>query len=356
MGEIYLRLGKNRAAEKAFSEAYKQFKSSKRLLDLAETEIFLAEIELRKSNYQKGQQFLDDASKHEKRINSDLLRLKILKEKEKIFEKWGKQTEALSLFHKIIVLKDSINKKELESKIEELSTKYQTERINSENKKLKQQQEIERMKAKEMQILFFVSILIAALFVVILLLILQKRKRNILLQKQKLDIAKKEEALIKTKLQNAELKKKELLKENDFRSRQLTTYTLHMMQKNLILKEVLDEVKVMEGKGAGQIKKEFVNLKIQLINAVSSDTDWENFSLFFEKVNPNFFIRLKEKYPNISNKDEKLCALIRLNMDINEAASVLNVDSNSIRMARYRLRKKMGLNPQKDLYKTIHAV
>jgi len=212
------------------------------------------------------------------------------------------------------------------------------------------------MKAKEMQILFFVSILIAALFVVILLLILQKRKRNILLQKQKLDIAKKEEALIKTKLQNAELKKKELLKENDFRSRQLTTYTLHMMQKNLILKEVLDEVKVMEGKGAGQIKKEFVNLKIQLINAVSSDTDWENFSLFFEKVNPNFFIRLKEKYPNISNKDEKLCALIRLNMDINEAASVLNVDSNSIRMARYRLRKKMGLNPQEDLYKTIHAV
>ena len=115
-------------------------------------------------------------------------------------------------------------------------------------------------------------------------------------------------------------------------------------------------MKVMEGKDAGQIKKELVNLKIQLINAVSSDADWDNFSLFFEKVNPNFFIRLKEKYPNISNKDEKLCALIRLNMDINEAASVLNVDSNSIRMARYRLRKKMGLNPQEDLYKTIHAV
>jgi tetratricopeptide (TPR) repeat protein len=356
MGEIYLRLGKNRAAERELLAAYKQFKSSKRLMELAETEILLAEIELRKSNYRKGLQFLDNASKRDKRLNSDLLRLKILKEKEKLLEKGGEPTEALSVFHQIIALKDSINKKELESKIEELSTKYQTERINSENRKLKQQQEIEKMKAKEMQILFLVSILIAALFVVILLLILQKRKRNILLQEQKLDIIKKEEALIKSKLQNTELKKQELLKENDYRSRQLTTYTLHMMQKNLILKEVIDEVKVMEGKDPGQIKKELVNLKIQLINAVSSDSDWDNFSLFFEKVNPNFFIRLKEKYPNISNKDEKLCALIRLNMDINEAASVLNVDANSIRIARYRLRKKMGLDPDDDLYKIIHAV
>jgi DNA-binding response OmpR family regulator len=43
-------------------------------------------------------------------------------------------------------------------------------------------------------------------------------------------------------------------------------------------------------------------------------------------------------------------------MDINEAASVLNVDANSIRIARYRLRKKMGLDPDDDLYKIIHAV
>ncbi|RLD88174.1 MAG: hypothetical protein DRJ09_08875, partial [Bacteroidetes bacterium] len=150
--------------------------------------------------------------------------------------------------------------------------------------------------------------------------------------------------------------KQELSKENDFRSRQLTTYTLHLMQKNLILKDVLNEVKLMENKEPKQIKKELVNLKIQLINAVSSDSDWENFKLFFEKVNTNFFIRLKEKYPDISNKDEKLCALIWLNMDINEAASVLNVDYNTIRIARYRLRKKMGLNPQDDLYKIIQKV
>ncbi len=356
MGEIYLRLGKNSEAERELLTAYKQFKNSNRLMDLAETEIFLAEIELRKSNYRKGLQLLDSASKRENRLNSDLLRLKILKEKEKVLEKWGKPTEALGVFHRIIALKDSIDKKELESKIEELSTKYQTERINSENRKLKQQQEIERMKTKEMRFVFIVTVVLMILFTLILLLLLQKRKKNILIQKQKLYIAKKEEALIKAELKNTELKKEELTKENEFRSRQLATYTLHMMQKNLLLRDILKEVKNLENTEPEHIKKELVNLKIQLINAISTESDWENFRLFFEKVNPNFFVRLKEKYPNISKKDEKLCALIRLNMDINEAASVLNVDSNSIRIARYRLRKKMGLNPDDDLYEIIRKI
>ncbi len=356
LGEIYLQQGMNKKAEKEFFEAYKQFKNSKRIVDLIETEIFLAEIELRKSNFIKSKQFIDDAMLLENQINSDRIRLKIIMEKEKLMEQWGKQAEALILFHQIVTLKDKIDKKELESKIEDLSTKYQTERVNSENKKLKHQQEIERMKAKQIRIIFIVLIIITILVVIILLLMLQKRKHKILLQKQKLDIAKKEEALIKAELQNTELKKQELIKENNFRSRQLTTYTLHMMQKNLILHDILKEVKLIENKIPEPTKNELVNLKIQLINAISSDSDWDNFQLFFEKVNPRFFIRLKNKYPNITKKDEKLCALIRLNMNINEAASVLNVDYNTVRIARYRLRKKMNLASEDDLHEVIKGI
>ncbi len=353
LGEIYLKLNENDKAEQQLTEAYKQFEKSKRIRDIIETEVLLAEVEIRKSNYKKAEYYINEALSFEKNIHSDKIRLKILTEKEKLLEQSGKNKEALALFHEIRNLLEQIDKKELESKLEELSTKYQTERILSENKKLKQEREIQRMKAKEIRITFIVLVVVTILVVFILLLILQKRKKNILIQKQKLYIAKKEEALIKAELQNAELKKEELAKENNFRSRQLTTYTLHMMQKNIILQDVLKEIKVLENTSPEQIKKELVNLKIQLINAISTDTDWDNFKLFFEKVNPNFFTRLREKYPNISNKDEKLCSLIRLNMDINEAASVLNVDSNSVRVARYRLRKKMGLKPEDDLHEVI---
>ncbi|RLD87322.1 MAG: hypothetical protein DRJ09_10525, partial [Bacteroidetes bacterium] len=92
IGEIYLRLEENKKAEREFTEAYQQFKKSKRIVDLIETKVFLAEIELRKSNYSKAKQYLEDASSMEKNIHSNKLRLRILKEKEKLMEQWEKQT------------------------------------------------------------------------------------------------------------------------------------------------------------------------------------------------------------------------------------------------------------------------
>jgi len=41
--------------------------------------------------------------------------------------------------------------------------------------------------------------------------------------------------------------------------------------------------------------------------------------------------------------------LIKLNMNSKEMASVLNISPNSIKSARYRLKKKLELSPEADL-------
>ncbi len=356
MGDIYLRLDSLSKAEKALNQAYQQFKNSGRALNLIETQILLAELELRRSNYIKAKSYLDSAWALENKVHADKTKLKILKKREKLMEQWGKPLIALQLFHHIDSIKDRLNKKELNSKLEELSLKYHTEKILSENKKLKQQHLISQMHERQMRLYAIVMTLGIILLLIILLLLHQKRKHDILLKEQKIKLIEKEDALIKSELEKAELKKQELTNENNFRAKQLTTYTLHMMQKNLILQDVLKEIKEMENQDSRHIKKRLVDLKIQIINALSSDSDWENFKIFFEKVNANFFSRLKEKYPDLTKTDEKLCALIRLNMNINEAASVLNVNYNSIRIARYRLRKKMNLKPEEDLYEVIRNI
>jgi hypothetical protein len=356
MGDIYLRMDSLLKAETELNLAYRQFKNSKRTVYLIETQILLAELEMRKSNFEKAKNYLDSAFVLAKKIHSDKLELEILKKREKLMERWNQPLQALKLFHRIDSLKDSLNRKELNSKLEELSMKYHTEKISTENKKLKQEQLIIKMRERQMRLYAIVLAIGILLLLIILLLFHQKRKRDILLKEQKIKLIEKEEALIKSELEKAELKKQELANENNFKTKQLTTFTLHMMQKNLILQDVLKEIKEMENQDVRHIKKGLVNLKIQVINALSSDSDWENFKLFFEKVNTNFFSRLKEKYPDLTKSDEKLCALIRLNMNINEAASVLNVNYNSIRIARYRLRKKMNLKPGEDLYEVIRNI
>ncbi len=78
--------------------------------------------------------------------------------------------------------------------------------------------------------------------------------------------------------------------------------------------------------------------------------------MYFEQVNKDFFEKLLKKVPSLSSNDLRLSALIRLNMNIKESASVFNVEPASIKSARYRLRKKLNLNQEDDLYDYMRKI
>jgi len=79
------------------------------------------------------------------------------------------------------------------------------------------------------------------------------------------------------------------------------------------------------------------------------DQDWENFKLMFDEVHPNFFVVLKERYPDLGNAELKLSALLRLNMNLKESSKVLGISPDSVKTARYRLRKKLNLEHDHNL-------
>ncbi len=68
-----------------------------------------------------------------------------------------------------------------------------------------------------------------------------------------------------------------------------------------------------------------------------------------EKVNQDFFGRLVSKYPDLTSGERYLCGLIRLNLTIKDIAAMRNISPKTVEMARYRLRKKLELDPSDDL-------
>jgi DNA-binding CsgD family transcriptional regulator len=54
--------------------------------------------------------------------------------------------------------------------------------------------------------------------------------------------------------------------------------------------------------------------------------------------------------PDLSVSDYRLAALISLNMNIKEAAAVLNITPSSVKLARHRLRKKLKIDTGEDIY------
>jgi DNA-binding CsgD family transcriptional regulator len=100
-----------------------------------------------------------------------------------------------------------------------------------------------------------------------------------------------------------------------------------------------------------------LNLKntYQLIeNSIEIDEDIEKFIKHFEQVHPHFFTKLQQTTSStLSQLDMKYCAYMRMQLNTKEIAQMLNIEPKSIRMARYRLKKKLNLPEETDLINFI---
>lgn len=161
--------------------------------------------------------------------------------------------------------------------------------------------------------------------------------------------AQKTKQLAQKELENARLKEKELQQQLDFKNKELTSYTLNFIQKNQIV-EQLQTLLAQLKKDNGFTKNTLItDLKKIIRSNLSIDKDWEDFNRYFEDAHQGFYTKLKAKHENLSANDLKICSLIRLNMNIKETAAILGISPESVKTARYRLRKKLQLSPDQEI-------
>ena len=79
-----------------------------------------------------------------------------------------------------------------------------------------------------------------------------------------------------------------------------------------------------------------------LINKnLNTTDDWKLFEEAFNNADKDFLKNLKQKHPELTSNDLRLCTYLRLNLSSKEIAPLLNISSRSVEVKRYRLRKKM---------------
>lgn len=82
---------------------------------------------------------------------------------------------------------------------------------------------------------------------------------------------------------------------------------------------------------------------------LDAENDWRLFLIRFEQKHSNYFRILKERYPDLTGNDLRLCACLKLRLDSKEIASLMNLTVRAVENNRYRLRKKLGLKPTQNL-------
>lgn len=98
-----------------------------------------------------------------------------------------------------------------------------------------------------------------------------------------------------------------------------------------------------------QSKNNFSNAIKLVENNLSTENDWESFKEKFESLNPNYLSNLLNSHPNLSKSEIRLIILIKIDYSQKEMAEILNVVPDSIKKARSRLRKKLGLSADQKL-------
>ena len=82
----------------------------------------------------------------------------------------------------------------------------------------------------------------------------------------------------------------------------------------------------------------------------------DQFEQYVADVYEAFFIRLTDQYPDLSESEKRLAALLRINLSSKEIAAVINISPKSVDMNRYRLRKKMKLSTVENLTEVLQQI
>ncbi|WP_109744364.1 triple tyrosine motif-containing protein [Arcicella aurantiaca] len=147
------------------------------------------------------------------------------------------------------------------------------------------------------------------------------------------------------RLNNEKLKAKIL-----FKDKELVNNSLQVVKKNKILNDIITKMKNIETESLEEsVKVQFIKLNKSIVKEVNSDKSWKNLENHIKNVHYDFLKRLKEKYPTISPRELDLSTYLLINMSTKEIAELMNITPEGVELARYRLRKKLGLNRKDNL-------
>ena len=237
--------------------------------------------------------------------------LRIYKIKATCYRKLGLHDSADYFLERHYFLEDSINLVASRDNFNTVQMKLSFEKGNHEYQLLKKQRQAEVVRRN----LLLVALL-SFIFIAVLLYNRQLLKVKLAQQQQAIAEAEKTSAT-----EQLEIFTKTLLEKNE----QIEKLTTSLEQQNIATNDEL------------------------IHQTLLTDYDWNKFKDLFEKIHVGFFAKLKNMAPAITQSEMRMAALIKLNLDNKQMASMQGISVSSLRGNKTRLRQKLNISVETDL-------
>jgi hypothetical protein len=97
-----------------------------------------------------------------------------------------------------------------------------------------------------------------------------------------------------------------------------------------------------------KLKTDMQPVSEMISQSLVNEKGWEAFQLRFDSAYPGFLNTIKVKFPEITYVDQRLCALLKLNLSTKEISNLQGISVESVNKQRNRLRKKLNMDAGSD--------
>lgn len=159
-----------------------------------------------------------------------------------------------------------------------------------------------------------------------------------------------EQELLKTQLDKKAIEEKKLNGEIHLKTASLTKYSLNIAQKNKLISDLAGTLNKIAGRPKMEAHQKIKSLARELETNLEQTEEWDEFMGYFKEIHPQFFEKLNALAKvKLTSTEFRLAMLLRLKMSSKEIASILRITPDSVRVARYRFRKKLPIKSEEKL-------
>jgi tetratricopeptide (TPR) repeat protein/DNA-binding CsgD family transcriptional regulator len=155
---------------------------------------------------------------------------------------------------------------------------------------------------------------------------------------------------LKDKMKMEKMAQEKLLMEQEVASAQ---DQLRLFTENVIEKTNLIEKLEMQVKGKEVTSEQHSIISELTQQTILTEQDWYKFRSLFEKIYPGFFIKLKDRFPDITVAEQRMAALTRLHLTTKQIASMLGISLDSVHKSRQRLRQRFQVGAETNLEELV---
>lgn len=246
------------------------------------------------------------------------------------YENKGDYEKAFSNYKLVETFRDSVEQARDISQIQKVEFQLEFERKQAQIQILEQRQQLNDLRFKYLVLGLILTVMAA---VILFWQINRRRKR----QKEILEL------------------KNQIIEEDLARSEKDLRQALgNLIDKNELIAQLNKKIERWQVQSDPNAKQ----LLLEEIESVSllTNEDWSKFKRLFDQRFKGFLQYFEMQYPDLTQAEIRLAVLIKLDLDKLEISKALGISPDSVRKTNLRLRKKLGIENQKELTTFIHSI